>query len=61
VEDAAILIDPDDVAAISDGIITLLNDHSLQSSYSQQAVKQAEKFTWHKCASQTLQLYENII
>jgi glycosyltransferase involved in cell wall biosynthesis len=41
-------------------ILTLLNDKSLSKKLSEKGVKRAAFFTWEKCASSTLAVYEKL-
>ena len=54
--DAAILIDPNDVAAIGQAIQNLLTDESLRSSLRARGLARAGQFTWDRAAADTWQV-----
>ncbi len=56
--DAAVLIDPH--KDFSNEIKLLLADKNKQEELRQKGFKQAKKFSWEKCAGETLELYTNI-
>lgn len=57
--DAALRVDPLDVAAIQHGIGQLLGNASLRAELIGRGYKQAAKFTWRAAAEQTLKVLEN--
>ncbi len=57
---AAVLIDPTDTKEIARALEKVLLDRSLQSELREKGVIQAEKFSWKKCAEETLALYEEM-
>jgi glycosyltransferase involved in cell wall biosynthesis len=59
--DAAILVDPEKVDSIADGISELLSNKELQRKLKTAGIKRAEKFTWQKAAAKTLSLYKELI
>ena len=48
--DAAVLVDPTDVASIRDGIVRVAGDASVQESLRSRAYERLEKFSWQRCA-----------
>lgn len=56
--DAALFVDPQDSAAISDGIDRLLNDHHLRQMLSARGQARIHCFNWERCAVQTLAILE---
>ena len=56
--DAAILVDPYNVAEIAQAVYNLLIDKDLQKRLKQRGQKQARRFSWEKCAKETLKVYE---
>ena len=58
--EAGILIDPRKNEEISAAIGKLLDDTSLQDTLKKKALLQAKKFSWEKCATQTLEIYESL-
>ncbi len=61
VGDAAILIDPVDVAQIAEAIYNVLHDQSLRKSLVEKGLLQAKRFTWKNAARQTVAVYENAL
>jgi glycosyltransferase involved in cell wall biosynthesis len=57
---AAILVDPYNVAEITRGIYNVLFDRSLKKKLINQGKKVVEKFSWEKCARQTLAVYKKV-
>lgn len=60
VGDAAVLVDPQNAAAIAGAITHVLADGDLQSSLAQKGLARATQFTWDTCAQQTLELLESL-
>ncbi len=48
VDGAALIVDPENVGAITGGLERLFTDHDLRKSLSERGPKQAEKFTWKR-------------
>lgn len=59
--DAALLIDPQDVNAITAAMDRLLKDTTLAASLSDQGIKRAALFTWERTAKATLELYKETL
>lgn len=59
--DAAILIDPTDVDAMADALVRLLNDADLRGQLSAAGVRQAAKFSWRRCAEETVAVYREAL
>lgn len=59
-EEAAILIDPASQKEMTAAISRLLKDKQLQEELRQSGFRQSKKFSWRKCAEETLKLYESI-
>ncbi len=59
--DAAILVDPDDVAAIADGIAQVLQDPQLRDRLIQRGRQQARRFSWESTALATLKAYRGLL
>ena len=53
--DAGILIDPNSTQSIANGIKTALKN---KKELSKKGIAQARKFSWEKCAKQTLSVLE---
>ncbi|HEX2515999.1 MAG TPA: glycosyltransferase family 1 protein [Chloroflexota bacterium] len=56
--DAALLVDPDDSAALAGAIERVLTDEELRQDLSERGPPQAGKFTWDETARQTIAAYE---
>lgn len=55
--DAAILVDPRDVEALADALVRVLNDRDLRQAMGAAGVRQAAKFSWQRCAEETVAVY----
>lgn len=53
--DAALYFDAKNPADLADKIMRVLNDESLRSEMIARGLKQAKKFSWKKCAQETLE------
>jgi glycosyltransferase involved in cell wall biosynthesis len=58
--DAGLLVPPRDVTSLADAIRTVLSDGSLRSSLIQKGFNQVKKFSWHRCANETLKHYSEV-
>ncbi|MGI8979890.1 MAG: glycosyltransferase family 4 protein [Pirellulaceae bacterium] len=56
--DAAVLVDPNDVAAIGHAIQNLLTDEHLRSSLRGRGLDRARQFTWDRAADETWKVLE---
>ena len=54
--DAALLVDPEDTAAIAAGLVRLATDPALRAELRARGLAQAARFTWDRCAVETLQV-----
>lgn len=59
--DAAILVNPHNMNAITDGLLSLIEDPSLCSALSSKGKVQVKKFSWHENTKQTLDVYRSVI
>ena len=59
--DAAILVDPDDTAALRDAIIAVETDATLRDQLIHKGYRQAERFTWRRSAEQLLSVYHSLL
>jgi len=55
--EAALLVPPDDSAALADSLAKLLDDPTLKSELVIKGYKQAERFNWRTAANDTAQVY----
>lgn len=54
--DAAVLVDPEDTAAIAEGLAELLGDEDLRAMLSAAGVARAARFTWERTAQRTAEV-----
>ena len=59
--DAALLIDPLDVTAISDAMLQIVEDELLVSELKIKGGARARQFTWERCAEETIEVYKNVL
>ena len=57
---AALLVDPYSVDQIEQAIRTITTDKKLRSKLSKLGINQAKKFSWKKCAKETLRALEGV-
>lgn len=57
---AAILVDPKDKNALCKAMLDVLNDESLRHQLIEKGLKRAKKFSWEKCAQETIGIYQEI-
>lgn len=58
--DAAILVSPTDIRAISDGIAAVLTDPTTASELIKSGLAQSQKYSWEATASKTREVYEDV-
>ena len=59
--DAALLVDPDDVAAITAALRRVLADADLAAELRRRGLAQAARFSWQRTAQETLAVYRQLI
>jgi glycosyltransferase involved in cell wall biosynthesis len=59
-QDAAVLVDPESVEAIAEGIERVLTQSALREELKRKGSARAATFTWERCAGQTLGVLERI-
>jgi len=59
VGDAGIMIDPRDVTSIAGAMKMVLVNENLRKEMSLKGIMQAEKFSWEKAATETMELYKS--
>ncbi|HEV8612807.1 MAG TPA: glycosyltransferase family 1 protein, partial [Gemmatimonadales bacterium] len=59
--DAALLVDPLDVAALSEAMRRVAEDENLAASLRRRGFERASAFPWEKCASQTWKVYQEAL
>ncbi len=60
VGDAGMLVDPHDARAMAGALIAVCTEDALHDELSERALKQAAKFSWEKCARETVAAYEAV-
>ncbi|WP_407896859.1 glycosyltransferase family 4 protein [Scytonema sp. NUACC26] len=58
VGDAAIMLDPLDTDMLCQSILELYNNSSLRERMSLKSIEQAKRFSWERCARETVKAYE---
>jgi glycosyltransferase involved in cell wall biosynthesis len=58
---AAWMLDPMDVHAITDAMATLAMDQALAQDFVAKGLVRAQNFTWDACAAHTLKVYERVL
>ncbi|MEK7570678.1 MAG: glycosyltransferase family 1 protein [Patescibacteria group bacterium] len=59
--DAAFFVDGYDVNSIADGMNKVFSDKHMQQDLIAKGLKQASTFSWQKTASETIQVYQNVL
>lgn len=59
--DAAIQVDPTDIAGLAAAMTRVLTNHALSTEMSAKGLRQAAGFTWPLAASQTLAVYQQAV
>lgn len=59
--DAAVLVDPLDVASIRDGLRGLLTDSIVRDHYARRGLARAAQFSWQRAANETHAVYERVM
>ena len=59
-EHAAVLVDPESVDSIADGIARVLDDAGLRTSLIQAGKARSREFRWDRCAAETLRVLEQV-
>lgn len=59
VGDAGILVDPSDEKALAEAMRKVLSDPALARSMREKGLERSKEFSWTKCASETLALYQS--
>ena len=61
VGDAGMLVDPHNARAMAGALIAVCTEDSLHDELSERALVQAAKFSWDKCAQETVAAYEDVV
>jgi glycosyltransferase involved in cell wall biosynthesis len=59
-EGAAVLVDPESVDGIADGIRRVLDDQALRARLIEAGRERSQAFQWSRCASETLRVLEQV-
>ena len=59
--DAALLVDPQSVDAIRDGLRQLLVDRDLRAEYARRGIERAAQFGWERAADETRAVYHRVV
>ncbi len=59
--DAAILVDPEDPAALAEAMRRVLDEAGLGAAMAQAGLRQAQRFSWERCAEETLATYREAL
>ena len=60
VGDAGILVNPEDAGEIAGAIGSVLDDDSKRENMRAKGIERAKRFSWEKCARETLRLYREV-
>ena len=58
--DAAVLVEPESVDSIADGIRNVITRPALRQELTERGLRHSRAFTWERCAGQTLDVLERI-
>lgn len=61
VGDAGIMLDPNDVDGFAKAIYEVLTNEGLKQDMIKKGLEQAKKFSWEKCAKETLEVYQKVV
>lgn len=61
VQDAALLVDPSDITAMTKAAKELLDNTDLSESFKHKGLKRAKDFSWEKTARQTVDVYASLL
>lgn len=59
--DAALLVSPDDDAALAEAILRVVTDPALATALRQRGLERARLFTWHRTAVETVAAYREVL
>jgi glycosyltransferase involved in cell wall biosynthesis len=58
--DAAVLVDPESVDAIAEGVERVVGDAKLRRQLIERGYRRSSLFTWDRCAAQTLEVLQSV-
>jgi len=56
---AGIMVKPTDTDALAQAMLDICNDAALRDRMIERGLQQASRFSWHRCARQTVAAYEH--
>lgn len=59
--DAALQVDPDDVEAMTEGLVRLLSDDVFRANAVKDGPRRAAEFTWERCVDRTVAVYHQVL
>ena len=59
--DAAVLVEPTDVAAITEAVLRINRDRNFRQDLIDRGLARVKEFSWQKTAQKTAQLYEQVV
>lgn len=59
--DAAILVDPDNEGEVSEKILEVIRNKELRKELIQKGLKRVRRYSWEKCARETLEAFRKVI
>jgi glycosyltransferase involved in cell wall biosynthesis len=59
--EAALLVDPESVESIREGLRQLLADRDLRAEYARRGVERAAQFSWQRAADKTRAIYHRVV
>lgn len=61
VKDCGVLIEPNDMKALENAMILLINDHGLRCHFSSKAKLRSKDFSWQNTVNLTIEAYEKVL
>lgn len=61
VGDSGLLIDPESIGSIADGVKKVLTENQTYSNLVKKGFENIKRFSWEKCAQETLQVLEKVV
>ena len=58
---AGLLVDPNNVDDVREGMLRLLTDKKIRDEMSEKGLERARLFSWEKCSRETLAVYERVL
>ncbi len=59
--DSALFFHPDDPEELAENMFRLINDKNLRQNLIEKGLKNVQRFSWKKCAEETLSIYKNTL